>query len=350
MARATATGLDLGATHARAAVVEYERTNPTGSPPKVLKFAQVPLDPAAMKDGVVENAPLVSDAIHHLFKSNHLPVKNVVLGLGGSHVSVREIELPKAPIDQLRASLKYMVQDQLSMRVEDAILDFYPTDTTDTQVRGLLVAALAESVQRTVDTVISGGVTPSRVDLTAFALARGLARGPYGQGVIGIVNMGASATDVVVLADGIPQMTRTLPYGGELVTESVMRACSLPHGEAERMKLALGLNPPPAGHEAAQAASAQILRRAQALVEAVGQTFAYHVQRTGQQVAGVLVTGRAALLGGLDRYLATTLRLPMARAAIDQLASLEGALAAGMDDGVRSDLAVCTGLAFGGAK
>jgi type IV pilus assembly protein PilM len=348
MAKTLSVGLDLGATHARAALVEYDRTDPKGTAPRIVKFAEVPMDPAAMRDGEVANAPLVTDAVRHLFQSNKLPIKDVVLGCGGSHVTVRDLTLPLAPLAQLRDSLKYVVQDQLSIKVEDSLLDFYPTEVTDSEVRGLLVAAQADSIQRTVDTVMAAGVIPSRIDLTAFGLARGLARGPYGQGVIGLVAMGASATDVVIVADGVPQMMRTLPYGGELITESVMKATSLNHAEAERLKVHLGLSGNPID-EKHQAALAQISRRCQSLVEAVGQTFSYHFQRSGQQVAGVLVTGRAALLSGLDRYLTSTLRLPMARAAIDQLATVDGSLGNQLDDSLRSDLAVCSGLAFGGA-
>jgi type IV pilus assembly protein PilM len=348
MAKTQTVGLDLGATHARAALVEYDRTDPHSSPPRIVKFAEVPLDPAAMRDGEVANAPLVTDAVRALFRDNKFPVKDVVIGCGGAHVTVRDLELPLAPLDQLRASLKYVVQGQLSVKVEDSLLDFYPTEIDDTHVRGLLVAAVADSIQRLVDTVAAAGITPARVDLTAFGLARALARGPYSQGVIGLVDMGASATEVVILSDGVPQMMRTLPYGGELITESVMRACSLPHPDAERLKIHLGLAATPTD-ETTQAAIGQIGRRCQTLVEAIGQTFSYHLQRTGQQVVGVLVTGRAALLNGLDRYLTTTLSLPMARAAIDQLATLDSRLESKLDDGFRSDLAVSTGLAFGGA-
>jgi type IV pilus assembly protein PilM len=347
MAKSTAVGLDLGARHVRAAVVEYDAADPRGSTPKVVKFAQVPLDPAAMSEGEVANTPLVSEAVHHLFKSNKLPTRGVVLGCGGTHVTVREMELPKAPLDQLRSSLRYLVQDQLSVRVEDCVLDFCPTRTTDQHVHGLLVAALNESVERLARAVADAGVSPTRVDLAGFALARALARGPYGEGVIGIVNMGASATDVLVVSDGVPQMMRTLPYGGELVTESLMRANSVSRDEAERAKIEVGMTAPAPGGEGA---SAQISRRVGALTEAVGQTFSYHVQRTGEQVQGVLVTGRAALMKGLDRYLANALRLPMARAAIDQLAALDPSVGAQIDDGVRSDLVVATGLALGGAS
>ncbi|MDR1151650.1 MAG: pilus assembly protein PilM [Bifidobacteriaceae bacterium] len=345
----TAVGLDLGAAYARAAVVEYDAANPLASPPRIVEFAQVSLDAAAMADGEVANAPLVADAVRHLFTSKRLPTKNVVLGCGGGHVTVREIELPVAPMDQLRASLAYMVQDELSVRVEDCLLDFYPIRVTDQRVHGLLVAALAESVNRMVSAVSQAGIIPVRVDLAACGIARMAAGGPYGEGVVGVVNMGASATDVMVLVDGVPQVLRTLPYGGELITESVMRACSVPRDEAERVKLALGLTTPPVGDESAEAAGAQISRRVQAVVESIGQTFSYHAQRTGQQVAGVLVSGRAALMPGLDRYLHTNLRLPMARLAVDQLVSVSPTVASHLDDGVRSDLAVAAGLAFGGA-
>jgi type IV pilus assembly protein PilM len=348
MAKTTAVGLDLAATHVRAAVVEYDSAR-NDVHPKVKDFAQVPLDPVAMAEGEVANAPLVSAAVRHLFKANHLPVKNVVLGLGGTHVTVREVELPRAPMDQLRAGLQYVVRDELSVKVEDSVLDFSPVWVEGSKVRGLLVAAGAEAVNRSVEAVADAGVDLAKVDLAAFALARAFARGPYAKGVIGIVDMGASATDVVVVADAVPQMARTLPYGGELVTESVMRACSVPHGQAERMKQTLGLAAPPADSEAAKAASAQIVRRAQAVAEAIGQTFAFHAQRTGQQVGGVLVTGRAALLEGFDRYLAQTLRLPMARGAIDQLADVVRPGASQIDDGLRSDMALATGLAYGGA-
>ncbi|MDR0432456.1 MAG: pilus assembly protein PilM [Bifidobacteriaceae bacterium] len=350
MAKTTAVGLDLGTRYARAAVVEYDSAHPTATTPRIVDFAQVPLDPAAMSDGEVANPPLVTDAVRHLFRSSRLPTKNVVLGCGGTHVTVRETELPIAPMDQLRASLKYMVQDELSVRVEDCLLDFCPIRTTEHHIQGLLVAALADSVGRAVNAASAAGVTPVRVDLAALAIARILGRGPYAQGVVGVVNMGASATDVIVLADGRPQMLRTLPYGGELITESVMRACSISRDEAEQAKIALGLATPPPGSEAAEAAGAQISRRASAVVEAINQTFAYHVQRTGQKVSGVLVSGRAALLNGMDRYMASGLRLPMARAAIDQLTQVSSALATQLDDGVRSDLTVAAGLAYGGAQ
>ncbi|MDR1293731.1 MAG: pilus assembly protein PilM, partial [Bifidobacteriaceae bacterium] len=258
MAKTTAVGLDLGATYVRAAVVDYDASTPTATRPRIAEFAQVSMDRAAMSDGEVASVPLVADAVRHLFKANRLPTKNVVLGCGGGHVTVRDIELPAAPMDQLRASLRYVVQDELSVRVEDCLLDFYPVRANAQHVRGLLVAALADSVGRAVSAVMEAGIAPVRVDLSALGLARIVAGGPYGEGVVGIVNMGASATDVMVLDDGVPQVLRSLPYGGELITESVMRACAISRDEAEQIKVGLGLATPSAGNEPADVAGAQI--------------------------------------------------------------------------------------------
>ncbi len=349
MARTHVVGLDLGSRCVRAAEVEL-RTGGSGTRVRLLRFGEQPVDPSHVRDGEVVRPGPVSAALRALWKRERFGTREVVMGVGNQRVFVRDLSLRAAPLDQLRASLRYgPVQDLLPVRVEDCLLDFHPVSATEGgQVHGMLVAAPEETVEANTSAVTAAGLRPVRVDLNAFALMRALVHGPLLEEVVGIVDIGASITDVVVVDRGVLRMYRTLATASDDMTSAVRQAAVVTEQQAEEIKRQVGIvgavGAPPEVAAGVQA----MTRRAQALGESIRTSFGYYAASAGRPVGRLLLAGRGALPPGLGQFLSTALGIPAAFATADAHVELGRGVSADRVAGeVRPVLPVALGLAQG---
>lgn len=349
MAKTRVVGLDIGTSAVRAAELEFGPGGPARGQATLTRYGQVALPPGAVQDAEVAEPETVASALRQLWRDARLTTKDVVLGVGSQRVIVRELELPWAPMAQLRASLPYQVQELLPMPVEDALLDFYPTGetagATGRTAHGLLVASSKETVRTRVMAAESAGLRPQMVDLNAFALLRALARGENAQDVVALVDIGARVTNVVVAAHGVPRFSRVLSSGGQDVTDAVAGHMQVSEHEAEVLKREIGVGF--AVTPERQAGAAAVGEVTRGLVEAIRNTFVYYSSNNpGAGISRALLSGGGAHLPGLGQYLATASRLPTMFG--DPLANVRlGSGVAGSLPEAPSHLALPVGLAYG---
>ena len=348
MAKSHVIGLDIGSTAVRAVELMF-----SGGPGKgaatLVRYAELPLPPGAVQDAEVAEPETVASILRELWKVGRFSTRDVIIGVGNPRVVVRDLDLPWMPMAQLRAALPFQVQELLPMPVEDALLDYYPTGESETgtgrTLHGVLVAATRQTVRSNVMAVESAGLRPQMVDLNAFALLRSLARGELADQVVAIVDVGARVTNVIVAARGVPRFARTLPSGGQDVTDAVAGHLSIAALEAEKLKREIGIGfAVPAELSAGANAISEVTR---GLVEAVRNTFVYYQgNNPGAGIDVVLLTGGGGHLPGLGQYLSTASRLPVAFG--DPLVHVKVAgTATGQLPASGSLMAIPMGLAYG---
>ena len=108
----TRIGLDVGSTAVRAAELAE------GSPPTVVRAAQVPLPAGAVENGEVREVEAVSEGLRELWTRGGFKSRKVWMGVGNQRVVVREIALPTMPEKELRQSLGFQVQEFIPIPVE----------------------------------------------------------------------------------------------------------------------------------------------------------------------------------------------------------------------------------------
>jgi type IV pilus assembly protein PilM len=344
-------GLDIGTTAVRAAELEFGGGGPSGTAPATLhRLGQVPLPPGAVRDGEVVQKEVVSSALRHLWAQQKFSTRDVVIGVGNQHVLVRELDLPWAPPAHLKESLAFQVQELLPMSTDDAYLDYFATQEFDgpngRTVQGMLVAAQRDTVDANVAAVEGAGLQTRMVDLNAFALLRAVARGDLAQRTVALVDMGASVTTIVISVHGVPRLVRTLPSGGQNITNSVATSLRIETDEAEAVKREIGVGYA-VSPDRAPAAEA-ILEVTRTLVESVRNTFVYYSgNNPGAGIDVVLLTGGGSSLPGLGQYLSSASRVSVALG--DPLAGL--LMAKTVDraalNGFGSLVALPVGLGFG---
>jgi type IV pilus assembly protein PilM len=310
----TAIGLDIGTSGVRAAELAFGKGQVT-----LQRFGQVALPEGAVRDGEVINPDLVAEALKQLWAHTKFSGRKVVIGVANQKVVVRQVDLPWMPLDDLKKSLGFQVQDFVPMPVEQAVLDFHPLEEVSNaeggrMIRGLLVAASRDMVMNSVLAVQKAGLVPTMVDLSSFAVLRSLARpdhlGLDGQ-VEALVDVGARVTNIVVHSGGVPRFIRILLLGGQDLTDAVAERMGVPREQAEAVKQELGVSG--SGATLDLQAAARVLEGSVAtFVDEVRGSLDYYMASSGSgPLSRLVLTGGGSRLNGLAERLAAATRLPV---------------------------------------
>jgi type IV pilus assembly protein PilM len=272
-----------------------------------------------VRDGEVFDPDAVAGAIKQLWTHTKFSSKKVVIGVANQKVIVRQVDLPWMPLDDLKKSLAYQVQDFVPMPVDQAVLDFHPLEELNGEdgsrtLRGLLVAASRDMVNASLEAVHKAGLSPVMVDLTSFAMIRSVADVDHlgmGAQVEALVDVGARVTNIVVHQGGVPRFVRILLMGGQDITDAVSERMGVPHEQAEAMKQQLGLGTLSDGMDV-QAATRVVEAVASSFVDEVRGSLDYYLASSASApISRLVLTGGGARLGGLAQRLQTVTRVPV---------------------------------------
>jgi type IV pilus assembly protein PilM len=295
----TRIGLDIGSTAVRAA----ELTE--GSPPSVLRAAQVPLPPGAVENGEVRNVEAVSEALRELWSRGGFKSRKVWMGVGNQRVVVREIALPAMPEKELRSSLGFQVQEFIPMPVDEAVLDYHLIEEIEIEGRPMLRLLLVAAQKAMVDTLVAAAIgaklEPMGLDLVPFAMVRSVGATGAGMelettGGEAVVDVGAHVTNIVVHAAGETRFVRILPSGGRDITVAIARGLSVEDEVAERLKRGEKVEgvdaTPEQAHEIA-------MQRATQFVDEIRSSLEFYTAQTqGARIERLLISGGGSKLDG----------------------------------------------------
>ncbi|KZE90644.1 type IV pilus biogenesis protein PilM [Microbacterium sp. TNHR37B] len=333
----------------------------TGRSPRVVAFGAVPLPEGAAKDSEVFDTDAVVLALRQLWSRAKITGRRVVLGIGSRRILVRDYTTQAMRPDLLAQALPFQVQDLLPVPADQAVLDFYPVSQVEDQVSGLLVAAVAETVDELVTAVSRAKLTVESVDLAPFALTRAVSGLAAPGETIAALHLGDHTSYVVVMRDGVPRFVRIIPM--EIATAAVRARSARAESSAEADAEAEA----PRFEEAREpvAVGAPLVRRRADLrgavrpvsmteaeigvaVSRLGSTLRFYADRSAEApVTRVLVSGAGAVVPGIGDALAASLPVPVELVGLSTVTSSTLAIPAGDLD---VDLLTTGGLAGAGVR
>jgi type IV pilus assembly protein PilM len=208
-------------------------------------FGMVHLPPEAIVDGALMNSTAVVDAIQELFASQKIRSKEVATSVSGHSVIIKKINLPQMSPEELEESIQWEAEQYIPFDINDVNIDVQILNTESTQAGQmdvLLVAAKKDMVNDYTEVIASAGLTPVVVDIDAFAVQNQFEINyevPRSETVV-LINIGASVTNINVLANGISTFTRDISIGGGQFTDAIQKALNVSYDEAEALKLGGG--------------------------------------------------------------------------------------------------------------
>jgi type IV pilus assembly protein PilM len=347
----TVVGLEITEEGVRAAEVTIGRA------PSIVAFGAVSLPPGAAKDSEVFDRDAVVLAVRKLWQRAGIRSKRVTLGIGSRRILVREFTTQALRPDLMRQALPFQVNDLLPVPVDQAVLDFAPVSQEADQVTGLLVAAVAETVEELVATVGRAKLTVDVVDLAPFALARATGALAAPGETVAAIHLGDHTSYVVVVRDGIPRFVRIIAVDipteasrerelavlsetadGDVQVEEVLE--TVPPSGQPPMRRSRGAARTARPSQMSESAVADLAAR-------LRSTLAFYSERAGDQpLTRVVLSGAGSVAPGLAPALAGTLPIPVEYASVGRIATGES-VPGGEDD---LNLVTTVGLAMRGAR
>lgn len=333
----TTVGLDIGSGLIKVVVMDHAR-----GVPELVKVSVAPLLADAIVEGEVMDPRLVADAINQAMADAKPKSNEVVTAVGGRDVIIKRIQTERVKEQQARELMRWEAEQHVP-DVESVELDFQILDSDEPEseeMSVLLVAAKRELVDAKIRILSEAGLSPTVVDVDAFALhnAFELNHPEAMRGATALVNVGNEITNVNVIDDGVPILTRDLAVGTRRFQEDLQRHHGLSAEDAE--KTVRGYDRTPELNSVLEARGEEIavgVERAAAFLAASS--------RNAPQVRAVYICGGGSRTPGLADVLGRRLRLQVEYA--NPLANIhvrDGALAGFALDDIAPLLMLPVGL------
>jgi type IV pilus assembly protein PilM len=230
----TSVGLDIGSGFIKLVQVDH-----SGDQPEVTRVAMRPLLPDTIVEGEIMDYTLVADTLAGLFQELGLKGVDVITAVGGHDVIIKKIEIERMKESDAREVIPWHAEQHVPFDIKSVELDFQILDPEGDGVNMdvLLVAAKRELVENRVTLISDAGLNASVIDVDAFALNNALQHNyPESmEGTVALVNIGHEVTNVNILEDGVPILTRDVPFGSRRVREDLQRERGLTAEEAEEV-------------------------------------------------------------------------------------------------------------------
>jgi type IV pilus assembly protein PilM len=225
-------GLDIGSGFVKVVEVDH-----SGDQPEVTRVAMRPLLPDAIVEGEIMDYGLVSDTVQGLFQEMGMKGADVVTAVGGHDVIIKKIEMDRMKEADAREVIRWEAEQHVPFDIKSVELDFQILNPHDEglQMEVLLVAAKRELVDNKVGLLQDAGVNPVVIDIDAFALHNAFEHNypDAMEGIIALVNAGHETTNVNILENGVPILTRDIPFGSRRIREDLQRERGLTAEQAE---------------------------------------------------------------------------------------------------------------------
>jgi type IV pilus assembly protein PilM len=251
---------------------------------------------------------IVAEAIQSALAAAEVKGKQVVTAVGGRDVIIKRIQIERVKEQQARELMRWEAEQHVPFDMDNVELDFQilDPDGDGLQMTVLLVAAKRELIDHKIALLAEVGVDASVIDVDSFALHNAFELSyPEGmKGVVGLVNIGHEMTNVNILDDGIPVLTRDLPVGTRRFREDLQRERGLSAADADRLLQ---------GFEQSEVLTPFLQSRGEELAVGVERAAAF-LQTAARSTTGLsrlYTSGGGARIPGLSRMLSDRLKLPV---------------------------------------
>jgi type IV pilus assembly protein PilM len=334
----TTVGLDIGSGLVKVAVVDHSKREP-----ELVRVAVTPLLADAIVEGEVMDPGIVAEAVRSALAAAGVKSSAVVTGVGGRDVIIKKIQIERVKERQARELMRWEAEQHVPFDMESVELDFQilDPDADGLEMSVLLVAAKRELIESKTRMLADAGLEPALMDVEAFALhnAFELNHPDAMNGVVGLVNIGHDVTNINIMDEGVPLLTRDLAVGTRRIREDLQRERGLGIDEAQQLLQ---------GYDRSPHLDAVLAGRGEEIAVGIERAAAFLAQNSRAGTMRTIYTcGGGSRIPGLNDALANRLKLTVRQA--NPLANLkvrDGALEDLVTDEIAPLLMMPIGLAL----
>ncbi len=291
-------GLDIGTTAIR--IVELQGT---GCPRSLVKYAYLPIDSKIVLSDAKADQQRLGQAISELLNQSHMSTHNVAVGIPSARVFTTLTDFDRLPNDELARSIKYQADSLIPTPLDESKLDWAilgdsPKDPAKVEV--LLSSVPNTFIEQRLDMLEGIGLNVIAFEPDNLAMARAML--PAGITTPHVVlDVGYKSADLVIIMNGAPRLTRSIPTGIEAIIRSASQNLNIDDKQAQQFVFKFGLSQGKLEGQIYQA----IIATVELLASEIDKSIKFFQTRYGAlPIESLTVTGGAAALPELPLYFA----------------------------------------------
>lgn len=235
-----------------------------------------------------------------LAKARATAEQPAVLSVSGQGVVSRYIELPIMNKSELESSMKFEIEKYVPFPIADVSSDYAVIHEMKDKAKMsvLIAAAKNDLIQKKCKIAKEVNLNLKAIDLDSLALANFAAEvaGLKEKGsCCGIINIGKSASNIDILVEGVPYLSRDIFIGGDDLTKKMVEALEIEYAEAEKLKLNPGKR-----HEELLSIWDPVLNN---LAAEIRVSLDYFEARNNRAVEKIYIVGGSSRIDGIEPYL-----------------------------------------------
>ncbi len=301
-------GLDIGSSSIKMVELEGKLNNLNLVS---LGFENLPAD--TIIDGQIMELNVVSDVIQSVCTNHRVNAMNVVTGVSGHSVILKNIVLPAMSKEELEESIDWHAEEHIPYDLADVSLDYQVTAQSPEATNVLIAACKKERIDNIRQAIQLAGKTPVVIDVDTFALQNcyEVNYNPTDDDVVTLLNIGASTMNVNIVKGTRSLFTRDITVGGSQFTDVLQRSLGLNFQQAEAVKR--GVTDAVEGLE--EKSIEPLMNNVTEIVAMeIQKTFDFYRATTEDNdtvVQKILISGGGSKLVGLAQELSQRLELPV---------------------------------------
>ena len=235
-------GLDISST----SIKLVELSQGSNKELRLERYASEPLPRGAVADGNIENIDQVAETIRRVLMKSGTKIRKVSLAMPSAAVITKKIILSGGASE---ASLEMQVESEASQYIPFALdevrLDFCvigPAANSEGDIEVMLAASRKEKIEDRVAVAEVAGLKAEVMDIDAYAARAAVARivaqsdNEGKDKIIALFQMGAKVTHISVVLNEQTVYEREQAFGGNQLTQEIVRSYGLSFEEAELKK------------------------------------------------------------------------------------------------------------------
>lgn len=290
-------GLDIGTNAVR--VVQLSKS---GNGWSLTHYGYAPLDSKTSASDSPEAKRRLGEVIMTAVGQSGIKTSNVAIGLPSSKTFTTVIDIPKVSEQELKATMKYQVDQYIPMAVEDAKVDWALLGDSlraQNQYEVLLTSVAKEYAEERLEFIEGLGFNVIAEEPDQIAMVRSLSP-TNTQDARLIIDMGENSTDLAVVYGDTPRLVRTIPNGLNSLVRAAVQNLSVQEDQARQFILKFGLAPDRLDGQVLRAIDTVLDQFSSELVKSIKF---FQTRYPSLQVSGILLSGFGAAIPQIDGYI-----------------------------------------------
>jgi type IV pilus assembly protein PilM len=261
-----------------------------------------------LSGGMQKDIKEIAKIINEVLKKSGATSRNAIASLPTFSVFSSVVALSGVEKKDIASAINWEAKKVIPLPLEEMVLDWVLLSEPDEEKKSLsrkvlITGAPRALVERYINIFRIAQVNLLSLETETLSLVRAL----MGQdkSIISIIEIGTNTTDISIIENGVPILSRSIDVGGLTITKAVSRNLNIGLNRAEQFKYDMGIS----SLDSAEGIPKAIIDSISPIISEVQFVANLYQSKSGKSIEKAILSGGSSMLLNLSQYFEQCLKL-----------------------------------------